>query len=279
MRGLIIYDKNVAANREWYIGKYIECFKKHDIECRLAYTDEIGNIGDVDFAIMRDINPAVSVMLEKKGIRVFNSSQVSAICNDKYSTYKWIECYRLAPFLPMMSINEYYEDSVTSSRIAFPCVVKSRNGHGGTEVFWVSDETELEAILVDKDSDNYIIQNACNNPGIDVRVYIIGGEIVAAMKRMGSSTGDISARFKSNYCLGGTCEQYDILSDKEMISAVEKITNKMSLDFAGIDFIFHNGKPVFNEIEDVVGARMLYDHTDIDIVERYVEYIVRKMKG
>ena len=55
---------------------------------------------------------------------------------------------------------------------------------------------------------------------------------------------------------------------------VDKITNHINIDYAGIDLIYHNGEPVFNEIEDPVGARMLYENTNIDIVEIFVKYIV-----
>jgi glutathione synthase/RimK-type ligase-like ATP-grasp enzyme len=55
---------------------------------------------------------------------------------------------------------------------------------------------------------------------------------------------------------------------------VERVLSSVQFGLAGIDFVFHNGEAVFNEIEDVVGARMLYQYTDIDIVDLYVEHIV-----
>ena len=44
-------------------------------------------------------------------------------------------------------------------------------------------------------------------------------------------------------------------------------------DYYGIDFVFDGGQPVFNEIEDTVGARMVYSVTDIDILDLYCDYI------
>ena len=331
MNGLIVYDRNVAANREWYIGKYIEEFAKKGISLKLAYTDELttelmsgasgasgtkgaagescasgsgegvsgiqATFSESTFAIMRDINPGLSANLEKLNMRVFNSATVSAICNDKYATYKYMEEKNLAPFMPMMLLTDY----LGLEQKEFPIVLKSRAGHGGTEVFWVDNHLELQSIIkgealacapVDGEVtgasaggdalacerlSDFLMQKPCDTPGIDVRVYVIGGEIVAAMKRINRSLGDIRDRFKSNYCLGGACEIYDFKSDVKMCDMVKKITKSLQLDFAGIDFIFHNGEPVFNEIEDVVGARMLYDHTDIDIVKQYVDYIVNEM--
>ena len=65
-------------------------------------------------------------------------------------------------------------------------------------------------------------------------------------------------------------------SDEER-EKVKKVIRLFDFDFVGIDFIFNNGKMVFNEIEDVVGSRMVYTYTDIDIVEMYVDYILEKV--
>lgn len=81
--------------------------------------------------------------------------------------------------------------------------------------------------------------------------------------------------FRSNFCLGGMAEVYN-LSDEE-VEKVEKVIRLFDFDFVGIDFIFNNGKMVFNEIEDVVGSRMVYTYTNIDIVEMYVDYILEKV--
>jgi len=48
-------------------------------------------------------------------------------------------------------------------------------------------------------------------------------------------------------------------------------------DFVGIDFIFSDGKPYLNEIEDVVGTRMLYKLTDLDPAKMYIEYIADRV--
>lgn len=46
----------------------------------------------------------------------------------------------------------------------------------------------------------------------------------------------------------------------------------------GIDFLIdENGEFLFNEIEDVVGARMLYQLTDINLVGKYLEFIIERI--
>jgi len=36
---------------------------------------------------------------------------------------------------------------------------------------------------------------------------------------------------------------------------------------------------IFNEIEDVVGSRMLYQCTDYNLVEHYLNYILKQIAG
>ena len=59
---------------------------------------------------------------------------------------------------------------------------------------------------------------------------------------------------------------------------VEKIVDLFDFGLAGIDFIIgDNGALIFNEIEDVVGSRMLYSCSDINIVALYLEYIKKQI--
>lgn len=279
MQGLIVYDKAIARQRTWYIDKYIKAFKKRNVNLRLVTDDviaeEIKN-SQVDFAIMRIIAPKLSASLESQGIRCFNSHEVSYICNDKKKTYDFIAENSSVPFMP-------FETWDREEYVSYPCVVKARSGHGGTQVYWCESKQQVQELLEGVNWQDYIFQKPCNNLGIDVRVYVLGGRVVAAMKRENGSCGDVNApfceKFRSNYCLGGAASRYNIQEDTLMQDYVRQIVSILPMDFVGIDFIFHDGKPVFNEIEDVVGARMLYDLTDIDIVEEYADYIMQNIQG
>ena len=63
----------------------------------------------------------------------------------------------------------------------------------------------------------------------------------------------------------------------EVRGMVKRIVPELMADFVGIDFIFDNGRPVLNEMEDVVGTRMLYSLTNLDPARMYMEYIARSM--
>ena len=58
---------------------------------------------------------------------------------------------------------------------------------------------------------------------------------------------------------------------------MQKIIENLEIDFAGIDFIYDEGRPILNEIEDIVGCRMLYKF-NINAAEKYVNYISEILK-
>ena len=68
---------------------------------------------------------------------------------------------------------------------------------------------------------------------------------------------------------------YELSASEQAL--VLKIASLLKFDYIGIDFVFNEGKIVFNEIEDSVGARMVYEKTDIDILRLYCDYIKKEM--
>ena len=101
-----------------------------------------------------------------------------------------------------------------------------------------------------------------------MRVYVLGGKVLVAVKR--SSKTD----FRSNFSLGGNAELTTV--SQKVLEYIERIVKELEADFIGIDFIRHNGEWVLNEIEDVVGTRMIYSLTKTDAAEVYIKYILSK---
>jgi glutathione synthase/RimK-type ligase-like ATP-grasp enzyme len=99
---------------------------------------------------------------------------------------------------------------------------------------------------------------------------MLGDRVLAAVKRTSKSD------FRSNFSLGGNAE-LTVLEDSER-QIVERIAKDLGSDLIGIDFIRHNGGWVLNEIEDVVGTRMLYSLTDLDAAKIYVKHVIARSK-
>ena len=99
----------------------------------------------------------------------------------------------------------------------------------------------------------------------DLRVWLLGGEIYAACLRRSATD------FRSNYCLGGSAAVYPLTPAER--AQVSDIAALVQADYYAIDFVRHQGRWVFNELEDTVGARMLYDLTSLDPLADYCRYI------
>lgn len=266
MKGLLIYDSIGAKRNEWFIESLILNFQKKNIELKLVIVenDELKIIEKPDFAIVRTISPKINKLFEKLGVRVFNNYRTSFIANCKWETY--LMCKKLK--IPTMDTLYCFDNADLKN---FPYVLKSCSGHGGTEVFWVDSLEQFIQIKTHFQSlkEDYIIQKPCSDLGKDMRIYIMGNDIVASILRYNEKD------FKSNFSLGGKVKRVN--PTYYQLDIVKKIVSHLNSDYIGIDFIFDNGKWVLNEIEDVVGARMLYEVTDIDIARKYCSYIESKL--
>jgi glutathione synthase/RimK-type ligase-like ATP-grasp enzyme len=149
--------------------------------------------------------------------------------------------------------------------------MKSVDGHGGTEVFWANDRKEYQTIEQNftRQGKRFIAQTPCDILGKDMRVYAVGGEIIAAVLRTSQT------QFKSNFSLGGKVELVQV--DETQRRIVERLYEKLRFDFVGIDFLPSGKGWVLNEIEDAAGARMLYACSDIDVVKLFIQHVVKSL--
>ena len=261
MNGWLIYTPQGARRNEWFIQRLIEESAKRNMALRLVLAEnpcDLPKDETPDFAVCRAMNYAINAELENRGVRTFNNAKTAKIAGDKWETY--LLCKRLnIPVLPTVLAEKRGNDK-------YPQVVKSRFGHGGSEVFWAETQTQAQDRIDKKDT--YILQQPCETLGEDTRVYAVGGRIVAAVKR--TSVND----FRSNFSLGGQVEW--VQPTPQQIEIVDKLYQELSFDFIGIDFLPSQNGFVLNELEDAAGTRMLYACTDIDVVPIFVEHIAKK---
>ncbi len=267
----LIYDKEGAARNQDYIDWHFRIGREYGITFELKLAEQLwpivrkNSVVFPDFAIVRTIQPALSEELENRGIPVFNSSFVSKICNHKGKTIDYIKQNTSVPVIQTasFSVNKLSEKLLVDYR---GCVIKSVDGHGGKQVFRMEDD--WKKIQEGIGTSDFIIQPYVRGPGKDVRVYVIGNQIVGAVERTAKNG------FKSNFSLGGAVKSCEVTGVN--LSYVREICHVISFGMVGIDFIINEKEQwIFNEIEDVVGARMLYQcQPDCHLLERYFAFIL-----
>lgn len=261
MKGWLIYDEEGAKRNEWFISRLQSEAAALGMTLRLRIYDGNERFFDEekpDFAIVRSILPAVNARLESLGIRVFNNAETARVACDKWQTY--LLCKELQ--IPVLETSLAEEDTGE-----YPKVLKSRDGHGGTEVFWTHSRAEVKEYM--QQGKRYVLQQPSDTLGKDVRVYALGNTIVAAVLRTSQTD------FRSNFSLGGNVEL--TTPTKEQKKIVQTLYNRLHFDFAGIDFLPHQNGYVVNEIEDAAGTRMLYRCSNIDMAKVFMEYVKTKV--
>ncbi|MCR5209137.1 MAG: hypothetical protein K6C99_02890 [Lachnospiraceae bacterium] len=263
MNWWLVYEEEDIERNRAYIDMFFRSCSSRNISLELLRTpDAFKRINSLSEAlpsvvINRSRDISLSLILEEKGTAVYNNSQITKLGNDKLAAINFAEDLGL----PVM------KTSVSPGDPGWPMIAKSISGHGGTEVFMLKDPSDLEE-LEKKDIfplRRWIYQEVASDTGRDLRIYVIGKRIIGSMMR--SSDTD----FRSNYCLGGQASVHTLTAEEYSIART--IIDTLDIGHCGIDLIYDHGSPVFNEIEDAVGTRMLYRYTDIDAVEEYVDYI------
>ncbi|WP_339250781.1 ATP-grasp domain-containing protein [Sporosarcina sp. FSL W8-0480] len=234
-----------------------------DITLKLLVDDEEPN-RDADFILFRDRNLELSVKWESAGFRVINRSEVNRIANDKLKTFEFATLLGVpaVPTKRLKSVNDISD---------YPVILKTVDGHGGTEVHFCNAVDEAEQFLNTYQNRQLIFQPFIESNATDVRVFMLGEEIIGAVKRIGNDS------FKSNYTLGGSVEKY-ILSSQQHHEA-RRIAKALKSDYIGIDFlILPDGSWLLNEIEDPVGARSLYATHDFSVAQKLMERINKRLR-
>ena len=205
-----------------------------------------------NITLFRARRPEAARFLEDQGIHLVNRAEVNRIANNKWQSYQ------LLLLLGVPAVSTFCE------AIEYPCVAKTADGHGGSEVWLVHSADEIPPT-----SSPLIFQPLVEHVA-DVRAYVVGTEVIGAVKR--SSADD----FKANYSLGGHAEKYILSAAQE--KDVLRIARALNSDYIGIDFLLlEDGRHLFNEIEDPVGARSFYETHDENIAGLVVEHL-RKLE-
>lgn len=296
MTGWIVYEEADAVKNQEYIKMFIIAAAEHNTLLQIVYVRHITKSPDFelyapsmtfparqlpDFVINRSRSEKLAKWLEAQKIRVFNPSIVTEICNDKQKTYQFVKTHGIS-----FMHTAYDANSVADWQ--YPFVIKPSCGHGGNLVRLVQNKSELISSIEEinttyQEHPGYVLQQCASDIRKDLRVYILGQKVIASVMRSETASdrktnASIAAApidIRSNYSLGNHAALHSLTIEENAL--VQRILPLLPFDCAGIDFIYDHGHPVFNEIEDAVGSRMLYANSDIDLVRLYMDYIAELM--
>ena len=269
-KAYILYKKSDAAKNGVLIDKYFAALKRRAFFPLLILLDGLDGgevcdlVSDGELVINRSRDAGTARFLEERGLRVSNPSVVNETANDKLLT--WERLHSSVPMLDTFPLTD-------APALPFPFVAKPAGGHGGNGVSMIRNDAELAAYRA-AHPEKSVIQPLASELGRDMRVYVIGGKPVFAMLR------ESDTDFRSNFSLGDRAIPVPLNElKKDETDIIRSVCSALPLDYAGVDIMRDRGRAVLNEIEDPVGARMLYINTEVDPAEEHVSILTASRSG
>jgi RimK family alpha-L-glutamate ligase len=205
--------------------------------------------------------------LEKSGVRVVNSASGIERTVDKYYTSFLLADAGIPT--PRTLVTEDFETALAACREMGDVVVKPLFGSEGKGLVRASDEETAYRILRAWELNRYIfyIQEYLSHFQRDIRAFVVGDEVVAAMVRRGTG-------WKTNFSRGAELEP--IRLDPALEELAIRAARLLGLDYAGVDLMpAENGKTYVIEINSIPGWRGLQSTTRENIAHHVVDYVLK----
>ncbi len=157
----------------------------------------------------------------------------------------------------------------------FPMIMKLLQGAQGIGVMLGSDRSSVESVmatLLEFDKDLILQEFVKEASGSDMRILVVGGKVVAAMRRTAKK-----GEFRANVHRGGYGERVTRLP-KRYERAALAAAKAVGLDIAGVDVLETARGPVLLEVNSSPGFQELEKATRINVAEKMMQMAIKKAK-
>ncbi len=154
-----------------------------------------------------------------------------------------------------------------------PVVIKLIEGTQGIGVLLAETEESAEAIieLLQSQKQNVLIQKfVAESKGRDIRAFVVGDQVVAAMRRVAQGQ-----EFRSNVHRGGIAEPVTL--NKEYTETAVRAAQIMGLRVAGVDMLEGASGPQIMEVNSSPGLEGIEGCTQLDIAGTIIDYIAARI--
>jgi len=214
---------------------------------------------------------AVLRQFEMMGVYPLNESVAIGRSRDKLRSLQLLA--RAGIGLPVTGFAHSPDDTQDLIRIAggTPLVVKLLEGtHGKGVVLAETDAAATSVIDAFRGLEAHFLcqEYIAEARGSDIRCFVVGGKVVAAMKRQGKE-----GEFRSNLHRGGSASVVKITPEER--SAATRAAKILGLNVAGVDMLRSNHGPVVMEVNSSPGLEGIEGATGKDIAGQIIDFIER----
>lgn len=295
MQGLVVYNGSSKTSKVQSAAfKVLDELQKRDVKMQSIKNNDILNkideynqsslvfpnhIERPDFLLAWDKDVKLIQMIEKEGIRSFNKSKCIRLCDDKSLMHLALLDTNIKipkTIVSPLVFREYdfdknYYDSIVEN-IGENFILKEDYGSFGMQVYQIdSFEKFINITKIIKNNGFILQENIKSSKGRDLRISIIGDEIIGVMLR--SNDND----FRANITLGGTASMF--LPDKKVMDLALKAHKSLGLDFSGVDILFgKNDEPILCEVNSNPNYLSFEKLSGINFAGLISDYIIGKMR-
>jgi RimK family alpha-L-glutamate ligase len=210
-------------------------------------------------------------MLEEYGVKVFNPPLSIEKSVNKYYTSALLEKHGLKS--PKTIVAESFKAAMRGFKeLKEDVIVKPLFGSLGSGMTRISDQDIAYRVFRSLESINsvFYLQEYIPHKNTDIRIFVVGGNVVSAMKREGDS-------WKTNISSGGKPIPYS--PSEEEINVSLKAAEIFNLEYTGVDILHsEDGELYVLEVNSTPGWEGLQKVTEKDISKEIIEHIFSKLK-
>jgi len=239
----------------------------------LYYTNR--PFGRVDYVIPRigasitGFGCSVVRQFEQMGVPVLNSAASIMQSRDKLRSMQILSRHDIG--IPPTAFVRRKEDVLPAIENVggAPVIIKLLEGSQGVGVILADSVKVAEAIIETLQSarQNVLLQKfVAESKGKDIRAFVVGGHVVAAMRRVAAGQ-----EFRSNVHRGGSTESVTLSAEFERTAV--KAAQIMGLKVAGVDMLEGADGPQVMEVNSSPGLEGIETATGIDIAGAILDYL------
>jgi len=212
---------------------------------------------------------AVVRQFEQMGVFTLNPSHAISVSRDKLRSLQVLSRHHIG--MPETAFVKSREDVLPAiERLGgAPVIIKLLEGTQGVGVI-LADTLEVAQAVVEtlqSAKQNVLLQRfVSESKGRDVRAFVVGGKVVAAMRR--TAAGD---EFRSNVHRGGSTARIDL--DERYERTAIRAAQIMGLRVAGVDMLESDAGPQVMEVNSSPGLEGIEGATGIDVAGAVIDHI------
>ncbi|MCX6770441.1 MAG: lysine biosynthesis protein LysX [Candidatus Micrarchaeota archaeon] len=220
---------------------------------------------------------ALTYYFERQGTLVISSYNAARICGDKMLTS--IEIAKAGVPTPRTYVALTPETArQAAQKLGFPLVMKPTMGSWARMVHKINDRDALDAALESREEMGspsqkvYYLQEHVEKPGRDLRAFVVGGDVVAAIYRHSTE----KSGWLTNTSRGGTASNCAVTPELAEISL--KAVSFLDEGIYGVDLMESANGLVVHEVNHTTEFRNSSPVTGVDIGDKMIEYFIKRAK-